>query len=283
MQGEFVERNRGLSREEKDSRLFNMFWEDAAKLFNSTNKDLLEFPGSETEVFRFENLGLRTAPTGYVATADILEDKFNEMRSDYMAINVKFMTSGNGDGPITLEESLTVCSSKFKDFCRGQPVIEFFYFALISFNILASAAQYMPPAASSSSSSPGSTMSRLGGDKGSSAVRMKQQAAATAEAVAKVLPKTSPATKALEKRVLEGNAALTESRVKIAKTEELFALKKQLAAKELEVAAKGTSTCLRDNRLLAHMRSTVRKMEDESWGFKETLADEADAGDSDAE
>lgn len=283
MQEEFVERNRGLSREEKDSRLFNMFWEDAAKLFNSTNKDLLEFPGSETEVFRFENLGLRTAPTGYVATADILEDKFNEMRSDYMAINVKFMTSGNGDGPITLEESLTVCSSKFKDFCRGQPVIEFFYFALISFNILASAAQYMPPAASSSSSSPGSTMSRLGGDKGSSAVRMKQQAAATAEAVAKVLPKTSPATKALEKRVLEGNAALTESRVKIAKTEELFALKKQLAAKELEVAAKGTSTCLRDNMLLAHMRSTVRKMEDESWGFKETLADEADAGDSDAE
>ena len=283
MQGEFVERNRGLSREEKDSRLFNMFWEDAAKLFNSTNKDLLEFPGSETEVFRFENLGLRTAPTGYVATADILEDKFNEMRSDYMAINVKFMTSGNGDGPITLEESLTVCSSKFKDFCRGQPVIEFFYFALISFNILASAAQYMPPAASSSSSSPGSTMSRLGGDKGSSAVRMKQQAAATAEAVAKVLPKTSPATKALEKRVLEGNAALTESRVKIAKTEELFALKKQLAAKELEVAAKGMSTCLRDNMLLAHMRSTVRKMEDETWGFKETLADEADAGDSDAE
>ena len=86
MKGGFVELNQGLSREEKDTRLFNEFWEDAAKLFNSTDKDLLEFPGLEMEVYRFEILGLSTATTELVVTA----------------INVKSMTLGNGNGAITL-------------------------------------------------------------------------------------------------------------------------------------------------------------------------------------
>jgi len=87
MRAEFLERNRGLSREEKDGRLFKVFWKDLAKLFNSDNEDLLEFPGPSEDVARFESIGLSCEPTGYVATADILEGKFGSMRSDYMAIN----------------------------------------------------------------------------------------------------------------------------------------------------------------------------------------------------
>lgn len=282
MKAEFLERNRGLSREEKDGRLFKVFWEDLAKVFNSDNEDLLEFPGSSEDAARFESLGLSCEPTGYVATADILEDKFGSMRSEYMAINAKFMLSGNGDGfAIALEQSLNVHSSKFSNYCRGQPIIEFFYFALITYALLAAAAQYMPPAAASSSSTPGSTLEMLGGGaRISSAARMKQQAALTAEAVAKVIPVSSPDTKVLEKRVLENTAELTETRAKIAKVDELAALKKNLEAKELEVAAKGNSATFLEKARLAHMRNKVVDMEDKAWGFDSALAEEAGVYDS---
>ena len=71
---------------------------------------------------------------------------------------------GNGDGfAISLEQSLNVHSSKFSSYCRGQAIIEFFYFALITYALLAAAAQYMPPAAASSSSTLGGTLGLLGG------------------------------------------------------------------------------------------------------------------------
>ena len=135
----------------------------------------------------------------------------------------------------------------------------------------------MPPAAASSSSTPGSTLGLLGGGAwNSSAARMKQQAAPTADAVAKVIPMSSPDTKVLEKRVLENTAELTETRLKIAKVDELAVLKKNLEAKELEVAAKGNSATFLEKARLAHMRNKVVDMEDKIWGFDSALAEEAE-------
>jgi len=104
----------------------------------------------------------------------------------------------------------------------------------------------------------------------------QQQAAPTADAVAKVIPMSSPDTKVLEKRVLENTAELTETRLKIAKVDELAVLKKNLEAKELEVAAKGNSATFLEKARLAHMRNKVVDMEDKIWGFDSALAEEAE-------
>ena len=71
---------------------------------------------------------------------------------------VKFEASGNGDGgPVSRSESRTVYSSVYEDFCGGQPIQLFFYSALCSKNLLASAGQTMDDEATSISDTPGTT------------------------------------------------------------------------------------------------------------------------------
>ena len=56
---------------------------------------------------------------------------------------------------------MTIFASDFKSFVRDKPVNEFFYNALIKYDLLASAAVDMPAGAKSSSSRPGVPTSDL--------------------------------------------------------------------------------------------------------------------------
>ena len=150
------------------------------------------------------------------------------LMSNSSVSQINFCQSGNGNGGPIVEGSQTVYSAIYKDFCGGQPIQEFFYAALITYNLLCSAGQFMPENMASSSATPGTAvgvrptgqMLRGGGSAPSSSV---SKMVATAKAVAAELasPPASPETKRNEKRKLVAMTELVESKAKVAKTAEL--------------------------------------------------------------
>ena len=132
------------------------------------------------------------------------------LMSNSSVSQINFSQSGNGNGGPIVEGSQTVYSAIYKDFCGGQPIQEFFYAALITYNLLCSAGQFMPENMASSSATPGTAvgvrptgqMLRGGGSAPSSSV---SKMVATAKAVAAELasPPASPETKRNEKRKLK--------------------------------------------------------------------------------
>jgi hypothetical protein len=91
--------------------------------------------------------------SGYVATGEVLELKYKDLRKEHMAIQPNFRKSGQGDGwagavdaqgNMAIEASVTVHSSKYYDFCRSKPFLWFFYDVLLVYNLLASACSFLP-------------------------------------------------------------------------------------------------------------------------------------------
>jgi hypothetical protein len=170
-----------------------------------------------------------------------------------------------------------VYSAVYKDFCGGQPIQEFFYAALITFDLLTSAGQFLPDTASSSSSAPGSTtkvvtrdMLRGGGVPSSAAGKASAVAKAVAAALAS--PPVSPETKLTEKRKLKAMSELAESKAKTAKMAELESKEKLLERREAEFE-KMDDTPSKDvmRRRLVSMKEGIRKLEAQVWDLEEDL------------
>ena len=85
---DFLVRDRGLSRTEKDAKAYNWFWLKCAKAFNNPTAFGVSLHGNAADVERFATFGLDAKWSGYTATADNLEAKFKEMRGGYMALQV---------------------------------------------------------------------------------------------------------------------------------------------------------------------------------------------------
>ena len=140
-----------------------------AKLFNGTNPELDELVGPAELLERYKALGLSPIHTGYEATAEKCEVEFKTYRSAHTKAQTNFVQSGMGDDGTPIREhvakkkdyAVTIFASDFKSFVRDKPVNEFFYNALIKYDLLASAAVDMPAGAKSSSSRPGVPTSDL--------------------------------------------------------------------------------------------------------------------------
>jgi hypothetical protein len=168
LKDEFLLRNGTLTRLalEGDKKTF---WTLVANLFNSANSELNELVGSAALLERYKNLGLSPLHTGYEATAEKCEFEFKSYRSAHTKAQADFVKSGMGDDGTPIREhvakkkdyAVTIFASDFKSFVRDKPVNEFFYNALIKYDLLASAAVDMPAGAKSSSSRPGVPTSDL--------------------------------------------------------------------------------------------------------------------------
>ena len=140
-----------------------------AKLFNGTNPELDELVGPAELLERYKALGLSPIHTGYEATAEKCEVEFKTYRSAHTKAQTNFVQSGMGDDGKSIREhveededyAVTILTSDFKSFVRHAPINEFFYNALISYDLLASVAVDMPAGAKSSSSQPGAPTSDL--------------------------------------------------------------------------------------------------------------------------
>jgi hypothetical protein len=170
--------------------------------------------------------------SGYVATGEVLELKYKDLRKEHMAIQPNFRKSGQGDGwagavdaqgNMAIEASMTVHSSKYYDFCRSKPFLWFFYDVLLVYNLLASACSFLPAQAASSSTNPGQLCAGMvrggvggGGGLSGSAKKRAQDAASFAKAIASELTSADPVVseeeRRLETRRLEAATAGTEAR-----------------------------------------------------------------------
>ena len=104
-----------------------------------------------------------------MATAEKCEFEFKSISSTHTKAQANFLQSGMGDDCKSIREhvqkdedyAVTIFASDFKSFVRESPINDFFYNALIKYNLLASAAVDMPAGAKSSSSRPGVPTSDL--------------------------------------------------------------------------------------------------------------------------
>jgi hypothetical protein len=231
LKDQFLARGHSLSHEQIDARELKAFWALAAKAFNSNDPFLDVLLGDDDQVERYKEKGLNPVYSGYVATGEVLELKYKDLRKDHMAIQPDFRKSGQGDGwagdtdaqgIMTIEASMTVHSSKYSDFCRSKPILWFFYNVLLVYNLLASACSFLPAEATSSSTNPGQPCAGLvrggggGGGPSGSARKRAEEAASFARAIASELTAAEPAAteeeRRLEQRRLEAATAGTEAR-----------------------------------------------------------------------
>jgi hypothetical protein len=197
---------------------------------------------------------------------------------------INFCQSGNGHGGPIVEGSQTVYSAIYKDFCGGQPIQEFFYAALITYNLLCSAGQFMPENMASSSATPGTAVRvqptgqllRCGGGPAPSSSVSKMVATAKAVAAELASPPASPETKRNEKRKLKAMTELVESKAKVAKTAELEGKEKLYTRRLAEYNEKAdTPSKVVLGQRLASMKASITKLDAELWDFEGDIDGEA--------
>ena len=163
----------------------------------------------------------------------------------------------------------------FKSFVKLHPINEFFYNALISHNLLASAAVDMPAGAKSSSSRPGVPTSSL-------VKRTKRRSTSSGSDVDDKLLKEvtlSPDSKAQEKRTRISMAELAEGKAKrariLGKREELKYIKDlESSITEIKDELEGAG-CVGDRR--EKLRKRLKKQEKELNELEESEDEEGEA------
>mmetsp|Transcript_10598 Transcript_10598/g.24684 ORF Transcript_10598/g.24684 Transcript_10598/m.24684 type:complete len:345 (-) Transcript_10598:71-1105(-) len=135
----FLKRNEGLTCREKDNGETKSFWHKAAVTFNNT-KFVTVLYGIGREI------PLMIAYSGYHATAEGLEKKFNEMRTYMDKAIANFTRSRNGDGgPVSYNlATSSMCTSDFWEFCNGNSFLYYFWKVLNMFDLTKSATSRMP-------------------------------------------------------------------------------------------------------------------------------------------
>ena len=170
---------------------------------------------------------------------------------------------------------MTIFAPDFKSFVRHAPINEFFYNALISYDLLASAAVDMPAGAKSSSSRPGVPTSDL-------VKKSSRRSSSSAHDVDEKLLKEvtlSPDSKAQEKHTRIFMAELAEGKVKRArildKREELKYVKDlESSITEIKDELEGEG-CVGDRR--EKLRKRFKKQEKELNELEESEKEEEEA------
>lgn len=140
-----------------------MFWENAA--VNCMDDSLA--PDLDKVLFKnealLEDAGLCPLRTGWKATAALLEQHYkNDIRKPLNEAMRRFRISGNGDGgPVDYQTSVTKYSSKFKDFCDGDAVVEYYYNVASKLNLVEFSCSDMPENAAHNSSGGSSTTTSI--------------------------------------------------------------------------------------------------------------------------
>ena len=279
---EFLLRNGTLTRLELEHDR-KAFWTLVEKLFNSTNEELNELVGSPELLERYRLLGISSEPTGYVVTAEKCEFEFKSIRSTHTKAQANFLQSGMGDDGKSIRDhveededyAVTIFAADFKSFVKLHPINEFFYNALISHNLLASAAVDMPAGAKSSSSRPGVPTSSL-------VKRTKRRSTSSGSDVDDKLLKEvtlSPDSKAQEKRTRISMAELAEGKAKrariLGKRKELKYIKDlESSITEIKDELEGAG-CVGDRR--EKLRKRLKKQEKELNELEESEDEEGEA------
>jgi hypothetical protein len=127
-------------------------WEKFAIEFNSVDKeDIYGVVLKTRDDTAFANANFDPSSTGYCADANKLKTEFTSIVTSLTEGLAAFRVSGNGDKQsVDDATSLTVFSSYFINYCRGDLVLYYAYCVLLMTGLLESATAFMPIAARAS-------------------------------------------------------------------------------------------------------------------------------------
>jgi hypothetical protein len=139
----FAERDKGLTRGQKDAKDVKPFWSKQVVRFHDETwkPPLFKCPnGNDLSMFT-------DVYSGHKTDASTLETKrFNPLRLKLDKAYSRFAASGGGDGGPVDPESMYVMSSNFWNFCNGDLELYYLYVVLAKFNALQCTVSAMSPA-----------------------------------------------------------------------------------------------------------------------------------------
>ena len=189
-------RDKSLTRVEIDAGLSNHFWRDAAKAYNDTSIEALDwnlcpnitmfdeliftnsgfimdegiFRAKHNELKKIIDEALRDCRSSGNGDVGVVEDDCNDTPKGYdenddISLDSFASENQNKEKGVSVEDSLKACSSEFFEFVQCNPVLFYCYTCMIRNDILESCSSTMPKDASGNSK--GCNMTSYSHDKSS--------------------------------------------------------------------------------------------------------------------